>query len=626
MNRAPEARSRILDQALRGAAYWILPPLVCLVLYWRGLRAWFRADDFAWLSSGLDIQNFRDLLQVLFGPAAQGTIRPWSEPGFFLIGYKLFGLHALPFHAVVFATQFANLALVASIGARLTGLRAAGFWAALFWVINGSLVEPLGWVCTFNQVLCGFFLLLAFHFLLRLIETGERRFEVYQWVAFLLGFGALEINLVYPAIAAGYTFLCARKYFRRTLPLAAVSVVYLILHLMVAPVQKTGTYAMHFTGAILQTLGTYWTWSVGPTYTYSPFRLPPWLLPVGIGLVTLGLVWFFAAKIRQRRGAAIFCALWYLVMIAPVLALSDHMTEYYVFLPLIGVCWLGGWAFAEAGQSSGRARAVATALAGLYAFMAVPEAVAGAKWNYELTIRARSLMAGVARAHELYPKKAILLDGVDTDLFRNTVRYQPFRLAGGTDVYLAAGTSESAAGLSEGAAFELSADVAAQALARGDLVVYDARGTRLRNVTSVYAAIPRETKRPVLLDAAVPLNAYLLGPEWYPVDEDHRWMPRHASFRMAGPEHPGEKLYLRGGTAGELLRNEPVTVSVTVDGVPLPAAALKPGQEEFELSFPLPAVVTNKAEMQVMIEASKTFQAPGDPRKLSLHFGTFEVR
>jgi hypothetical protein len=301
---------------------------------------------------------------------------------------------------------------------------------------------------------------------------------------------------------------------------------------------------------------------------------------------------------------------------------------------------LGGWAFAEAWQSSGRGRLVATALAGLYAFMAVPEVVAGVKWNYELTMRARSLMAGLARAHELYPHKAILLNGVDTDLFRNTVRYQPFRLAGGTDVYLAAGTSESAAGLSESAvglsesaaglseiaAFELPADVAAQALARGELVVYDARGPRLRNVTSVYAAIPRETKRPALLDAAVPLNAYLLGPEWYPVDEDHRWMPRRASFRMAGPEHPGETLYLRGGTTSELLRNAPVTVRVTVDGVPLPAAALQPGQEEFELSFPLPAAVTNKPEIQVLIEASKTFRAPGDPRELSLHFGTFEVR
>src|SRR5581483_10490220 len=125
MNRAPGV-------SLRNAAYWIAPSLVCLLLYRYSLRAWFRADDFAWLGSGLDILSFHDLLTVLFAPAAQGTIRPWSEPAFFLAGYRVFGLNALPFHLVLFATQFLNLALVASIGWRLTGLRAAGLWAAVF--------------------------------------------------------------------------------------------------------------------------------------------------------------------------------------------------------------------------------------------------------------------------------------------------------------------------------------------------------------------------------------------------------------------------------------------------------------------------------------------------------------
>src|SRR5262249_3452131 len=157
---------------LRTILYWTIPPLVCLVLYWRGFRAWFRADDFAWFNSGLDIRGSRDLLDVLFAPAAQGTIRPWSEPGFFLTFHKLFGLNPLPFRLVIFATHFADLALVAIIGTRLTGMRSAGFCAALLWTINASLVEPLGWACTYNQVMCGFFLLLAFCFLLRHIETG----------------------------------------------------------------------------------------------------------------------------------------------------------------------------------------------------------------------------------------------------------------------------------------------------------------------------------------------------------------------------------------------------------------------------------------------------------------------
>ncbi|MBZ5586001.1 MAG: hypothetical protein LAQ30_28185, partial [Acidobacteriia bacterium] len=190
----------------RSAAWWLAPPLLCLALYWRCFGAWFRGDDFAWLSLNLDIHGFHDLLSALFRPAAQGTIRPWSERLFFMAGYGLFGLNALPFRIVVFATHFANLALAASIGARLTGKRAAGFWAAALWTINSALVFPLGWTCVYNQVLCGFFLLLAFYFLLRYVETGAARYNAWQWVAFLLGFGALEINLVYPGIAAAFTW------------------------------------------------------------------------------------------------------------------------------------------------------------------------------------------------------------------------------------------------------------------------------------------------------------------------------------------------------------------------------------------------------------------------------------
>jgi len=65
------------------------------------------------------------------------------------------------------------------------------------------------WSAVYNQVLCGLFLLLAFYFLLRYIETDRALFNLAQWIVFLLGFGALEINVMYPALAASYTLLCA---------------------------------------------------------------------------------------------------------------------------------------------------------------------------------------------------------------------------------------------------------------------------------------------------------------------------------------------------------------------------------------------------------------------------------
>jgi hypothetical protein len=620
---------------LASAAFWLAPSLLCLALYWRGFTAWFRADDFAWLGTGLYIQSFHDFLLAIFAPQAQGTIRPLSERAFFMLGFSLFGLDALPFKMVVFATQFANLALVTSIGARLTGLRWAGFFAAVFWVLNSSGIEPLGWCCVYNQVLCGFFLLLAFHFLLRYIETGERRYNLFQWAAFLVGFGALELNVVYPAIAAAYTILCVPKgahsrYFRSTLPMFAVSIAYALAHNAAAPAWKTGGYAMHFTGAMFRTLGKYWTWSVGPTFLFTPYDLPKWLLPAGIAAVSAGLLGFLAWKLRSGARASLFCLAWYLAVLAPVLPLRDHQTEYYVFLPLIGLCWLGGWAAVSGWRAGTRGRTAVAALAAVYALMAVPTLFATSQWNHAITMRVRTLVEGVAGIHERNPAKAILLEGVDTDLFWNGVLDRPFRLFGLDHIYLAPGSEKRIAShpdLGNIGDYILPADVVSQALKREELVVYDVRGPRLRNITAVYAALPRESGGlPLRVDAASPLTSYLLGAEWYGSDGDHRWMPRRAGLRIAAPSAPGEKLYLRGSCPDEQLRLGPLPVTVTVDGVTLPATVIKPGENAFELAFALPDSVVGKAEMRVTVEVGRVIRPASDPRDLGLVFGVFEVR
>ena len=639
------ARLAAYSGRLASAAFWLAPSLLCLALYWRGFTAWFRADDFAWLGTGIYIQNFHDFLLAIFAPQAQGTIRPLSERAFFMLGFSLFGLDALPFKIVVFATQFANLALVASIGARLTGLRWAGVFAAVFWVLNGSGIEPLGWCCVYNQVLCGFFLLGAFHFLLRYVETGERRYNWLQWAAFLLGFGALELNVVYPLVAAAYTLLVGQalppanrslpdapvraRYFLSTLPMFAVSIAYAVAHNFAAPAWKTGGYAMHFTGAMFRTLRKYWTWSVGPTFLYTPYDLPKWLLPTGIAVVSAGLLGFLAWKLRAGGRAALFCLVWYLAVLAPVLPLRDHMTEYYVFLPAIGLCWLGGWAAVAGWRAGVRGRAIVVTLAVLYALMGVPTLLATSQWNHAITKRVRNLVEGVAGIHERYPSKSILLEGVDTDLFWNGVLDRPFRLFGLDHVYLAPGSEKRIAAhadLGNIGEYILPAGVVAQALQREALVVYDVRGARLRNITALYAALPRESGLPLRVDAASPLASYLLGPEWYPSDGDHRWMPRRAALRMGAPASPGQKLYLRGACPDELLRAGPLPVTVTVEGSSLPATAIRPGENAFELVFALPDAVVGKAEMHVTVEVGRVIRPASDPRDLGLVFGTFEVR
>ena len=613
----------------RRAAWWAAPPLLCAILYWPGLTAWFRGDDFAWLGVGLYNQNFHDLLVSIFGPKAQGTIRPLSERLFFMLGFQWFGLDALPFRIVVFATHFANLALTASIGARLTGSRAAGLCAAILWLANSSNTLPLGWTCVYNQVLCGLFLLLALHLLMRYTETGKRRYYWWQWAAFAAGFGALELNLVYPAIALAYTLACARRYWRGTLPLFGVSAVYVAAHQMAAPAPQTGDYAMHFTGAALGTLGKYWTWSVGPTFLYTPFVLPAWLIPAGVALVSVGLAAWTVSRIRSGARAALFCLAWFLILLAPVLPLRDHQTEYYVFLPVLGLAWLGGWALTESWRAGGAARAAAVGLAAVYGAMALPAGIATSRWSHDISIRVRGLVEGVEAAHALHPKQSVLLEGVDTDLFWNGVLDRPFRLFGMDHVYLAPGSErriEAHPDLGSIGDYILPGSLVSSALDRDEVVVYDVRGPRLRNITEIYAALPRDTRLPLRVDAASPLTQDLLGPEWYPSDGDHRWMPRRATLRMGAPDGPGRKLYLRGDCPDEQLRLGPLGVTVSVEGTALPSGTIRPGENAFELSFALPEPVVGKPEMRVAVEVSRVIRPVSDPRDLGLVFGVFEVK
>jgi hypothetical protein len=397
-----------------------------------------------------------------------------------------------------------------------------------------------------------------------------------------------------------------------------VSVAYFAIHMAAAPVGKDPAYTLHFTGAMLRTLVKYWAWSVGPLGFWAPLAVPKWLIPALVVLVSLGLLAFAA-----RRGrTAVFCLAWFAIAIAPVLPLRDHVTEYYSFIPVIGLCWLGGWALAETWRSG------AWALAAVYLLTMLPRTLAASDWNYRITLRVRDLVEGVARAHQLHPSQTILLDGVDNTLFWNGVLEHPFQLLGIDHLYLTPGSErhiDAHAELGDIGEFVLPPDVTAKALDADEVVVYDVRGPRLRNITAVYANQPRDLSLPRRVDVGSPLAAPLLGPEWYAPEGNHRWMPRRASLQMAGPATAGAKLYLRGYIPGDRLGNGPLTVTATVDGLTLAPMAISAGGK-FELAFPLPAAVVGKAAMPVVVEVSRTFRAGADIRDLGLAFGEFEVK
>jgi len=85
------------------------------------------------------VQRLAIVLACRFVPSQQGTIRPLSERLFFIAFWHMFGWQAVYYRAMVFATQFFNLILLASIIWKLTGSRAAAFLAPVLWIVNASL-------------------------------------------------------------------------------------------------------------------------------------------------------------------------------------------------------------------------------------------------------------------------------------------------------------------------------------------------------------------------------------------------------------------------------------------------------------------------------------------------------
>ena len=621
-----------LARRLASAACWIVPPLFCLWVYWLGLKTWFYQDDFAWLHLRLEIPERLSLWSALFSPMAQGTIRPWSERAFFMGFSSVFGLEALPFRLWVFLTQCGSLILLNSLTRKLSGSRLAGLLAPVLWTAHSALATPLAWTSAYNQVLSGCFLLGALYLLVRFVETGRVRYFAAQWAVFLLGLGAHEVNVVYPALAGAYTLLAARRHFFKTLPMLIPAAAYVWLHYHAAPPAVSGTYGLYLDAAMLATLWRYWQWALGPAMLEQAALLPRWVAPAGTALLSVSLLAFALWKLGRRRWTAVFPLAWFVITLAPVLPLREHLTDYYLTVPLAGLAMLGGWGLAEAASRQWPWRAAAALLAGIYLLSCLPQARAWTRFRFERSREVRTLVLGVGRAHQLHPGKAILLAGVSDDLFWRGVFDLPFRLVGNPEVYL---TPESQATIQahpefgEVSDYVLPGKVALEALDRGEVLVYQVGPARLRNATGWYREVARRlwtAEEPRWVVAGNRLFARQLGPEWGDVERGFRWMPREATVRLGGPVRPGQRLVLRGYCPAGLLAQGPARLAVYAGGQPLGAAELRQPEAHFEAAFPLPDTLVGSPLMTITLELDRTFTPPAETRRLGLVFGTFRVQ
>ena len=487
------------------------------------------------------------------------------------------------------------------------------------------------WSSAYNEIAEAFFILLAFRLFLAYIDTGRRKYWIWQWVVFLLGFGALELNVVYPAIAAGYALCCARQHFRKTLYLFIPSILFTMVHLFLIPASTDGHYKMYFGGSLFTMLWKYWAFAIGAVRDSQPDWRPLWL---GIGftvLATSGLAVFVYRKLRHGEWLALFLAAWFVIVLFPLLPFKNHFTEYYVMVPAIGLAILAAWAISSTRHTL--LLGAAAVLAVGYLTLAITDDRMAEKYHYNNSRRLKYLIKGLEAQQKTHPREIVVLGGIDNDLFWSGFCDNPFRLLGLYHTYLVPASAKVIDPHPEWACdtsrFFVNLDDAVPMLRNGRGAVYYLEGRRLRDVTQQYlknVAAEYNDRHPDFIDVSDPMFQNRLGPTWYPAERGYRWMPKTATLKIHGPTKNGQILEASGYCPAAVLAQGPLQVSFRADGTALGSSTLTQPDQLFTLKFPWPAQFVGRPMVELEIEVSRTLQPPGETRPLGLVFTTFTIK
>ena len=576
----------------RAALERAVPLLLLLALYWPAVTAWFFQDDFGWLNLHHDVHSVRDLGVALFAPKAHGNMRPLGENAYWLVLPGIFGADPLPLHLAAFLTLCTSMLLLGSIVRRLTESRLAAFAAQILWMANIGLAPALGWSSIYNQVLSGFFFLLAFYFLLRYDDKGRRADWIAQWAAFVLGLGALEINVVYPALACTYALLFAPKLMRKVVPMFAISALAVWLHFHFAPPASSGVYAPAIDGRILSTLWTYWGWVLGP--------MPLWLTI----LMTAAACLLIASHLQRRRYAALLGLAWFLIPLLPYLPLPDHKMDYYLAVPAIGIAMLGAVAIADSHLPW---RIVAGACVIVYLATSIPKSLSAAQWQHARGERMENLVLGVQEVRQSAPQKIVLLEGIDTDTFFSGLADLPFRALAIPHVYLSpTGFASIQAPRELLSKYTLPAAIARRSLDSGTALLYRFDGEMLHRSNDV---MPEEDE-PRFVNIADDVFRDYLSSGWSDGPRGSRALHGSATVLIGGPRTAADHLYIG------VFDTHDVPLHVAANGLDLPLDLASRNTDLSEYRAALPAAALSWRTMEVTLSAGRA----------SVLFGYLEVR
>lgn len=494
----------------------------------------------------------------------QQNFRPAGHFYYWMMG-RLAGLNYAPYLAVL---QMLHAISIILLWLLLRSLKFDPWQAAagaLLFVCHMGLFEVYWKPMYVFDVLCGLFSLLC------LLAYVRRRW-ILSFVCLWLAYKSKELAVMLPVALAWYEWRLGDRKWRRLIPYFAVSALFGLQALLVAP-NPDADYQFRLTLPALATTIRFYSTKLG----LAPFA--------GLVLLIVPL----AAKDRRASWGVVTLA----ALMLPILFLPGRLFGAYLYVPLIG------GAIALAGLAS-RSR---VALAGVAAFYLI-----WVPMNYAALRSSRSgFMAGAADNRRYVSElvqlqrrspalRVFLYDGLP-DAMRPWGVKGALRILFRDEVELASIEDSNLKERSRGRPVAM--------------LTWDPREHRL-------LAAARE-KDASFIDVAISGPVWQLTSGWYPREGGFRWTRPKAAVELARPaearifEMSVNVADLQLATVGH------PRLQVTLDGVALPAREFaRPGWQTVTWSIPGEA----RALCTIELVTTPEFHPPGDSRDLGMAIGS----
>jgi len=335
--------------------------LFSIAIYSTSLDYYFFQDDFFEINIS-KASNLGDYLNFYKFRNDIIAYRPISLQNYFFFSQSVFGLNPVGFRFITFTLFILSAALISKVAYQITKNSKMGLLTASFWVFSSIHFMSLTWIAAAYNIIGTFFYLLTTFLFLNFLEKKRGKFLFLSLLSYLVTIGSFEFSVTWPLILGFYCLTIARvkfiKILKIFLPYVVISLIYLALRTFLIKVPQITEYKLAFNIDSIKALIWYflWTFNIPEEFKKQAFRFiiilrgkflaDYWLLVSvttisTLGILLLGIIQPALRYLKSKNGIGkkiiLFCMVWFLVGIFPVLLLPNHTFTMYLTLSSIGL-------------------------------------------------------------------------------------------------------------------------------------------------------------------------------------------------------------------------------------------------------------------------------------------------